>query len=329
MSITLSKTPEKEQEAIFANSWQKLTVWVSVHNQAKALPELHQTLRTVLQRFRYPFQLVYIDDGSTDTSWSLLKTYARDDHDIKVIKMRTTFGEASVMDAAMNVTDGDVIVFFTCRVGVNPADLFKLIQKLEQGYDLVVGQRSPRRDSRLNRFVSKFFNVITNRFTGLKLHDINSGVMAMRRVVLASVPFYGSLNAFLPVFAQRLGFKITETKVEQMPGRYNPSLYPRDYIRRLLDLISVLFLRNYTKKPLHFLGFLGALFTLAGAIINLYLFVYRLLGIGGIAGKPLLLLGAILFIVGIQMISIGLLGEMIIFTHAKNIKDYNIEEIIE
>ncbi len=329
MSITYPKITEKEQPALSADSWQKLSVWVSVHNQAEALPELHRAFQSVLQKFRYPYQLVYIDDGSTDASWSLLKRCAEDNNDIKVIKMRTKFGEASVMDAAMNVTEGDVIVFFTCRVGVNPADLFKLIQKLEQGYDLVVGQRSPRRDSPLNRFVSRFFNVITNRFTGLRLHDINSGVMAIRRVVLASVPFYGSLNAFLPVFAQRQGFRIAETKVEQMPGRYNPSLYPRDYIRRLLDLISVLFLRNYTKKPLHFLGFLGALFTLAGALINLYLFVYRLLGIGGIAGKPLLLLGAILFLVGIQMISIGLLGEMIIFTHAKNIKDYNIEEIIE
>jgi hypothetical protein len=153
--------------------------------------------------------------------------------------------------------------------------------------------------------------------------------MAMKRKVLESVPFYGSLNAFIPVLAQRQGFKITEEEIEQLGGEFNQSLYPKDYIRRFLDLISVLFLRNYTKKPLHFLGFIGAIFAIVGAFIDIYLFIYRILGIGGIAGKPMLLLGTLFFIIGIQMISIGLLGEMIIFTHAKDIKDYNIEEIID
>jgi len=114
-----------------------------------------------------------------------------------------------------------------------------------------------------------------------------------------------------------------------MPGTFAQSMYPTNYIRRFLDLISVIFLSNYSKKPLHFLGFAGAIFTILGAVIDIYLFIYRILGFGGIAGRPMLLLGTVLLVIGIQMISIGLLGEMIIFTHAKNIREYNIEEIIE
>jgi len=203
------------------------------------------------------------------------------------------------------------------------------VHKLNEGYDVVIGVRYPRRDSGLNQLVSKLFNGLTNRMTKLHLHDVNSGVMALRRPVLNHVPYYGTLNAFLPVLAHRQGYKIAEEKVEQLAGHFNQSVYPKNYIRRFLDLVSVLFLSKYSKKPLHFLGFIGAIFALTGAGINLYLFVYRILGIGGIAGKPMLLLGTMLFIIGIQMISIGLLAEMIIFTHANEIKDYNIEEIIE
>ena len=153
-------------------------------------------------------------------------------------------------------------------------------------------------------------------------------MLAARRQVLESIPFYGSLNPFLPVVAHRQGFKIAEAPVEQLTGHFNQSIYPKNYIKRMLDLISVLFLSKYSKKPLHFLGFMGAIFTLIGAGISLYLFVYRVLGIGGISGKPMLLLGVMLLVIGIQMISIGLLGEIIIFTHADSIKDYNIEEIL-
>ncbi|MBD3384878.1 glycosyltransferase [candidate division KSB1 bacterium] len=306
-----------------------VSVLISLQNQAGKLIKLHSMLQNMLRDYGETFEIIYIDDGSRDSTFQDLHQICEKTTNVKAIKMRTTFGEASVLEAGLQVARGKKIVFFTSRVHVNPLELIKLLYKLDQGFDVVMGRRHPRRDSLLNRMVSKIFNGITNKFTGIHLHDINSGVMAMRKVVLESVPFYGSLNAFMPVLARRQGFKVTEEKIEQLKGEFAQSLSPKDYIRRLLDLVSVLFLRNYTKKPLHFLGFLGAVFAIIGAAINLYLFVYRILGIGGIAGKPMLLLGAMLFIIGIQMISIGLLGEMIIFTHAKNIKDYNIERIVE
>jgi len=142
------------------------------------------------------------------------------------------------------------------------------------------------------------------------------------------VPFYGALNTFLPVLAHHQGYRIAEEQVEQLPGHFDQSLKPKDYIRRALDMISVIFLSKYSKKPLHFLGFFGMIFTVLGAGIDLYLFFYRLLGFGGIAGRPMLLLGTVLLVIGLQMIAIGLLGEMIIFTHARQIREYNIETVI-
>ncbi len=305
-----------------------VSVVIALHNQKERLTLLFRQLVEAFQDYK-DREYIFVDDGSTDGTFEALKSLAAAEQNVKIVKLRTRFGESSSLDAGFNSASGDFIVYFTARVNINPAHLDRLVAKLEQGDDVVVGVRSPRRDSWLNRFVSRVFNGITNRMTTLHLHDINSGVLALRRSVLQNVPFYGALNAFIPVLASRQGYKITEAKIEQMPGHFDQSMYPDSYIRRLLDLVSVVFLSKYSKKPLHFLGFVGAIFTIIGAVINIYLFIYRILGLISLAGKPMLLLGTILFIIGIQMISIGLLGEMIIFTHAKDIKEYNIEEIIE
>jgi len=304
------------------------SVIVLTYNNAGEIAGMHREIMAALAEWRQPHELIYVDDGSTDATWKELLRISRSETGVKAARLRSTFGEASALDAGVQIATGEVLLYFTCRVRIKPADALALLKQIDAGEDVVIGVRYPRRDSGLNRIVSRTFNGLTNRMTGLHLHDVNSGVLGLRREVLDHVPYYGTLNAFLPVLAQRQGYRIAEGKVEQLPGRFNQSVYPKNYIRRSLDLVSVIFLSKYSKKPLHFLGFIGALFALIGAGINIYLFIYRILGFGGIAGKPMLLLGSILFIIGIQMVSIGLLAEMIIFTHAKEIKDYNIEEII-
>ncbi len=325
--FTLDKAFKKPE--IETNTRPEVSVIAAVHNQEGELLALHDELYDMLQLYGKPFEIIYVDDGSSDGSWRELLSITHNNPEAKAVKLRTNFGEASVLDAGMQVAAGESIVYFTCRVKINATSLVDLLKKLDAGSDIVIGVRHPRRDSLLNQLVSKIFNFLTNRMTKIRLRDINSGVLATKRSVLENVPFYGTLSAFLPVLAHRQGYKVAEVRIEQLPGHFNQSLYPKNYIRRFLDLISVIFLSKYSKKPLHFLGFLGAVFALTGAGINIYLFFYRILGIGGIAGKPMLLLGTMLFIIGVQFISIGLLGEIIIFTHAKNIKDYNIEEIIE
>lgn len=308
---------------------EKVSIIISLFNCEIYLEELYNSLTACFQQMDRDYEIVFIDDGSDDNTFATAARLIRDERHAKLIRMRSRFGEASALTAGLKNSSGEVLIYYTARVRINTQNLSRLLTKLDQGNDLVVGWRYPRKDSRLNQIVSKIFNKITGKLSNIKLHDINSGVMVMKREVLDNIDIYGDLNNFIPVLAKRQGYKVTEEKIEQLPGKFRQSKYFREYLQRLLDILTVLFLTNYSKKPIHFLGFVGALFTLIGAGIELYLFVYRILQLGPIAGRPLLLLGALLLVIGIQLISIGLLGEMIIFTHAREIKEYNIEEIIE
>ncbi|MDZ7338628.1 MAG: glycosyltransferase [candidate division KSB1 bacterium] len=306
-----------------------ISVIVALRNHASLLSSLCADLLAVLKELGGPFEIVLVDDGSTDTTYAQAELLARSHRSVKAVRLRSTFGEGSAFDAGLKVARGRTIVYMAGRVLTDPHGVRALVEKLAEGADLVMAWRHPRRDSRINRVVSFVFNQLVNRLAGLQLHDINSGMFATRREVLDDLPLYGDMHNFLPVLAARQGYKVAEAKVQQLPGTFRKSIYPEEYVRRLLDIITVLFLTNYAKKPLHFLGFMGGIFALVGALIELYLFVYRVLAIGPIAGRPLLLLGALLLVIGLQMISIGLIGEMIIFTHARDIKEYNIAEIIE
>jgi len=306
----------------------KISIIVTLNNHENDIEELYHSLVNFVERDEKQFQIIFVDDGSTDNTYDRLVKITENDLRVTSIRMRSTFGEASALDAGLKHSAAEIIIYLTARVRVNPPELSKLISKLEDGNDLVIGWRYPRRDAKLNQIISKVFNSITKKLSKLNLHDINSGVLVTKREVLENIDVYGDLNNFIPILAARQGYKVTEEKIEQLHGEFRKSKYFKEYLQRFLDIITVLFLTNYSKKPIHFLGFFGAVFTLIGAVIEIYLFVYRILALGPIAGRPLLLLGALFLVIGIQLISIGLLGEMIIFTHAKDIKEYNIEEII-
>jgi len=305
-----------------------VSVIVSVHRFAHGVESLYRHLVRVLEQERRSFELVFVDDASTDGTVERLSRLARNDRRLKCIRMRSTFGEAAALDAGIRHSRGLRILFLSGRVGIDPAGTPMLLRALERGNDLVVGRRSPRRDSILNRAISWLFNWMVGRVFKVSLHDINSGVFAMTRPVIEKISFYGDLYTFIPILAAQQGYRIGEEDIEQKPGSFRTSRYPKEYLQRLLDMVTVFFLSRYSKKPIHFLGFIGSLFVLLGIGILLYLFVYRLLQMGGIAGRPLLILGALFLTIGIQMISIGLLGEMVIFTHAADIEEYNIQETI-
>ncbi len=305
------------------------SIIVTVKNQAEDLKEVYGALKSGLEAAAENYELIFVDDGSVDNTWSLLKEFADDDPRLRLIRMRTSFGESAAFDAGFKQARGEKIVFFTTRVRINAAQIASLLGRLDANHDLIMGWRHPRRDSALNQFVSRCFNTIIRWVSKKTFNDINSGVFAAKREVLTDIPLYGNLNIFLPILADRKGFKVGDEKIEQLHGTFRQSKYFTEYIQRLLDIITVFFLTNYSKKPLHFLGFIGGIFTLLGVGMNAYLFFYRIFQFGPIAGRPLLLLGALMLVIGIQMISIGLIGEMIIFTHAKDIKEYVIEEVLE
>lgn len=305
----------------------KTTVIINVFNLEKDIRDVHASLIAGLKRKSY--EVIFVDNGSQDNSWKALKGLAQKDKKVKLIRFRTAFAESAAFDAGLKQAKGEQVVFFTMRVHINAGQIANLLKRLDDGCDLVMGWRHPRRDSSLNQFISRAFNAIIRRVSKNQLHDINSGVFAARKEVLEDIPIYGNLNIFLPILAARKGYRIGDEPIEQLPGQFRQSKYLSEYIQRLLDILTVVFLTNYSKKPLHFLGFAGSIFTLLGLAMNLYLFFYRVFQFGPIAGRPLLLLGALSLVIGIQMISIGLIGEMIIFTHAKEIKEYNIEEILD
>ncbi len=306
-----------------------VSVIVALRNHGAVLPKLCAGLMEALAEIGEPFEIVLVDDGSEDDTFAQAEQLAHTHHELRAVRLRASFGEGSAFDAGLKVARGEKIVYLAGRVLTDPHGVRALLDRLQRGADLVMAWRYPRRDSPLNQVVSRLFNALVNRLANLKLHDINSGMLATRREVLNDLPLYGDMHNFLPVLAARQGYVVAEEKVAQLPGAFRRSIYPNEYLRRLLDIVTVLFLTNYAKKPLHFLGFLGGVLALVGAAIELYLFIYRVLAIGPIAGRPLLLLGALLLVIGLQMISIGLIGEMIIFTHASDIKEYNIAEIIE
>ncbi|MCG8606962.1 glycosyltransferase [bacterium] len=320
-------TGERDDRSLYRTKV-KTSIIAVVRNFASEIEQITQSLVSALERGDDDFEVIFVDDGSLDGTWEKLRKVAENEWRFKLVRLKSSFGESAAFDAGLKQARGDKIVFFTTRVRINPAQIPRLLAKLDDGHDLVMGLRFPRRDSGLNKFISKAFNLIISWVSKISLRDVNSGVFASKRSVLQDIPLYGNLNIFLPILAQRRGYKVAEEEIEQLPGKFRKSKYFSEYIQRLLDIVTVIFLTNYSKKPLHFLGFFGIIFTLIGAGMNLYLFLYRFLQFGPIAGRPLLLVGALFLVIGIQMISIGLIGEMIIFTHAKEIKEYTIEEIL-
>jgi len=306
-----------------------ISVVVILNNLKDSIEAIFERLKLLVEQYPDTYEFIVVDDGSTDGTLDFLKKIKDTFESVRVIKLRSVFGEAAGFDAGLSYASGEKIVYFTGRVRIDPAGLSKFLKRLDEGADLVIGWRHPRKDSKLNQFISRIFNYMITKPANLKLHDINSGVLVAKRNVLQNIPFYGDMNNFIPVLAARQGYRVVEEQIPQLSGSFRKSRYVSEYIQRFLDIISVIFLTKYSKKPIHFLGFVGAIFTIAGLLIEFYLFVYRILQLGPIAGRPMLLLGALLLVIGIQMISIGLIGEMIIFTHAKEVKEYNIETIIE
>jgi glycosyltransferase involved in cell wall biosynthesis len=306
----------------------RVSVIVSAVNIADQAEGLVRAIASAFEPLKKPFEMIVVDDGSSDGTFGNLSAMARADKRLRIIRLRTTFGEAAALDAGFRASRGEAVVYLSGRVRVSAADLPGLLRRLDAGADFVSGLRTPRRDSRLNQWISRGFNRLVSRITRVRLHDVNSGVFAARRNVLESVPVYGDMVNFIPVLAAQQGYRTVEEPVEQLAGTFRQSKYPKEYVQRLLDLLTVFFLTRYSRKPIHFMGFVGAAFAAVGLVIELYLFVYRILGFGAIAGRPLLILGALLLVIGIQMVSIGLIGEMIIFTHADDIEPYNIEETL-
>jgi len=219
--ILLPKTAKTPQTAV-ANKW--ISIILVTHNHEKELRSIFQDYEKVFQeKYGDQYELIFVDDGSTDKTTDILQEIKSSHANIKIIKMRAEFGEASALNAGLSMAEGEMIVYSTNRVRIDPRGLLKLNQKIEDGYDFVLGWRFPRADSKWNQMVSKGFNSIASWFTGLKLHDINSGVFVSKKEALLAIDLYGDLNNFIPILIYRKGYKIAEEKIPQKSGVFRKS----------------------------------------------------------------------------------------------------------
>lgn len=306
----------------------EIAVIVPVSERYDKVADLYLGYKHALESFGSSYEFTYVLDGQFPEVLKQLRRLREAGEPIRVVKLARWFGEATALTAGFQNSNSDIILTLPAYHQVEPSEIGKLLRELDT-HDMIVARRYPRTDSRLNRVQTAVFNWLLRLITGTTFHDLGCGVRAFKRQVAGEIPVYGDQHRFLPVLASRQGFRIKEVELAQSPRDqfrriYRPGVYPR----RILDMLTVFFLVKFTKKPLRFFGLIGAATFAIGAVITLYLVVQRLFFGIALAERPALLLSSLLIVLGVQVFALGLIGELIIFTHAKDLKEYAIEEII-
>ncbi len=308
----------------------KVSVVIPAYNEEENLPVLYERLKAVLDRLEGDYEILFVDDGSTDGSFEVLRDLARRDERVRVIRFRRNYGQTAAMYAGFEHATGDVIVTMDADLQNDPEDIPRLLRKLEEGYDIVSGWRKDRKDPFLSRRLpSKIANWIISKVTGVELHDYGCTLKAYRSEIAKRYRLYGDMHRFLPALARRFGARVTE-----IPVRHHPRLYGRSKygigrtVRVILDIFLVKFLNEYITKPLYVFGGIGFLLLTAGILIELYLTLLKIFTGADIGGRPLLILGVLLILAGIQLLSTGIIAELIVRTYyeSRGEKPYVIEE---
>ncbi len=289
-----------------------LSVVVPLLNEEQNLLPLHAQLHSVLSALDRSFEIIFIDDGSTDDSFTILEKLHRESDHVKVLQFRRNFGRSAALSAGFSVAQGDVVITMDADLQDDPHEIPRFLSKLDEGYDLVSGWKHPRRDPLSKNVPSKLFNFVTRRITGVNLHDFNCGFKAYRNGVVRELEIYGELHRYILVLAHWKGYRIAEIKIHHHPRRFGRSKFGLNrFSRGFFDIVTVFFLTQYTRRPLHLFGWFGSLSFFAGLLINAYLTVLWLTGYRPIGNRPLLMLGVLLLIIGVQFFSLGLLAELI------------------
>ena len=302
-----------------------VSVVVPVVERADDVTELYRSFAAELDARGEEYEFVFVFDGGF-TPPAELVTLSQQRDTLRLLRFARTFGETAALRLGIERSRGDVILTLPAYFQVTPAGVGTLLAALTDEADLVVANRSPRIDSWLNRLQSVAFNRMIAGVTDRRFHDIACGVRVMRRTVAEGLPLYGDLHRFIPALALREGYRVTEVAVPQHPGNARTRLYgPGVYARRLLDIAAFFFLAKFTEKPLRFFGLVGSGFFAAGAITSVVLVVARLQG-QGIANRPLLLLAVLLLALGVQLLGLGLVGEIIVHLRAPHRRAYRVRE---
>ena len=307
-----------------------ISVVVPLFNEEHSLDALYHEIAAVLDSQPEPYEVVFVDDGSTDGSMAALERLHAETTNVVVVHLRRNFGKAAALQAGFLEARGEVVVTMDADLQDDPAEIPQLLAKLDEGFDLVSGWKTRRNDPWSRRVLSKVFNWATGVVSGVRLHDVNCGLKAYKAEVLKGMRIYGELHRFIPVLASYRGFRIAEIPVNHRAREHGRSRYGLSrYVRGFFDLLSVTFMGRYRHRPLHLFGGLGLLMGFAGSLVLVYLTVIKIGG-AAIGHRPLLTLGVLLVVVGIQLLSLGLLSELITSQHEERMDERaRIQQVVE
>ncbi|MFH1528036.1 MAG: glycosyltransferase family 2 protein [Bacteroidota bacterium] len=306
-------------------SFRKVSIIVPLYNEEDSLKPLTAAIKKEFEKISCDYEILFIDDGSGDSSLKIIKESHRLDKRIKFYSFKKNYGKSAALQIGFKNASGDAIITMDADLQDDPAEIPNLLAKLDEGFDLVSGWKKVRHDPFIKKFSSRFFNYITRLISGIKIHDFNCGLKAYRSEVVKKVSVYGELHRYVPVLAHWEGFSVTEIPVKHHPRKYGKTKFGISrFFKGFIDLITVIFTTRYIKRPMHLFGFLGAVSSLLGIAVNAYLTYEWYVGIP-LKDRPLLFLGILLIIVGVQFFAVGLLGEL--FTHHfQGSDEYNIKE---
>ncbi len=306
-----------------------ISVVIPLFNEDESLPELCQWIERVMNDNAYSYEVIFVDDGSTDKSWSVINELKSKNENVRGIKFRRNYGKSAALNTAFDVCEGQVVITMDADLQDSPDEIPELYNMIvKDGYDLVSGWKKKRHDPVLTKNLpSKFFNATARMMSGIKLHDFNCGLKAYDQQVVKNIEVYGDMHRYIPIIAKSAGFSnITEKPVTHQARKYGKSKFGINrFINGFLDLMTISFIGRFGKKPMHFFGTIGMLLLLLGLGILIYLsFVKLILGIPNISDRPMFFLGMLATIVGIQLFITGFLAELI-SRNAQGRNDYKIE----
>ncbi|HKH43227.1 MAG TPA: glycosyltransferase [Thermoanaerobaculia bacterium] len=306
-----------------------VSVVVPIVERYGDLRQLYQEFSAELTRLGQSSEFIFVVDDSQRGALAVLRELQKESEQISILQLSGSFGESAALMLGLERARGEKVMTLAAYFQVEPRGTGPALAALDDGVDLVAGRRFPRIDSFFNRVQSRLFHWIVRRLTSTDFHDISCGFKVMRRRVTRELHIYGGQHRFIPILAMNRGFTVREMELPQRDEDRSTRFHGTGaYLGRLLDILTIFFLVRFTRTPLRFFGLLGLFLFLSGFATDLIVAMQKVVWNTEIADRPMLLLGVLLMVLGMQTLSLGLLGEMIIFTHARNVRDYRVAEVI-
>ncbi len=314
------------QRSRYKTNFNKVSIVVPLYNEDESLIHLANEIKSTFRDLPIQGEVIFVDDGSSDKSLRIIKDICRTDQRFKYISFQMNYGKSAALNMGFRAAKGDVVITMDADLQDDPHEIPNLLKKLDEGYDMVSGWKKKRYDPFIKKYTSKLFNFVTATMSGIKLHDFNCGLKAYRKNVVDNLTIYGEMHRYIPILAKWKGFTVTELVVKHSPRKYGVTKFGASrFFKGFVDLITVTFITRYIKRPMHLFGFFGALAFVLGFAINGYLSYEWIFEQQSLSNRPLLQLGMLLMIVGVQFFTTGLLGEMIVHNFQTE-KEYSIKE---